>query len=291
MQTLHRLAEATATDSRGDGRGITTQVPMGGGGNGNGLIPEGVAFDRRNAIGSRLRMVTPGYFEAMRIPIVKGRPLDDADRQGALKVMVISEALARAAFPDKDPIGKRIACCESGPDGKSPDFKVVVGVAGDVRSRALGDGPVPRVLPPNRSGAGRRLGLDSAHGLHRRPHDLDPLWPWRTVRDVVRTVAPGVPVFQVRTMEQRLQDSMATARFNTMLLTLLGLVGLVLAAIGVYGVIAYFVTQAHAGDRRTHGARRVTRLTCSRWSSDRLHGRWGSGSSPASVCRRLRLEY
>jgi putative ABC transport system permease protein len=63
------------------------------------------------------------------------------------------------------------------------------------------------------------------------------------VRSIVREVAPGVPVFQVRTMEQRLRDSMATARFNTMLLTLLGVVGLVLAAIGVYGVIAYFVTR------------------------------------------------
>ena len=63
------------------------------------------------------------------------------------------------------------------------------------------------------------------------------------VRRIVSEIAPGVPVFQVRTMEERLRQSMATARFNTMLLTLLGIVGLVLAAIGVYGVIAYFVTR------------------------------------------------
>ena len=147
-ETLHRLAETAAQVPAREPRRSRRSVPMGGGGNGNGLIPEGVAFDRRNAIGSRLRMVTPGYFETMRIPIVKGRPLTNADRHGALKVMVISEALARAAFPDADPIGKRIACCESGPDGKTPDFKVVVGVAGDVRSRTLGEAPAPEFYLP-----------------------------------------------------------------------------------------------------------------------------------------------
>ena len=119
---------------------ITSQVPRGRGGNGNGLIPEGRTIEAASAIGSRLRMVTPGYFDAMGIPLTRGRALNDQDHRGALKVMVISEALAHAAWPNLDPIGRRIACCEPGPDG-NPDFKTVVGVAGEPEAAAAGVAP------------------------------------------------------------------------------------------------------------------------------------------------------
>ena len=148
VQTLERISEAAQAIPGAETAAITTQVPMGPGGNGNGLIPEGMAFDMKNAIASRLRMVTPGYFDTMRIPIIKGRDFSDADRFGALKVMVISEALANAAFPGQDSLGRRIACCEPGPNGKGPDFKTVIGVAGDVRSRGPGEAPSPEFYLP-----------------------------------------------------------------------------------------------------------------------------------------------
>ena len=103
----------------------------------------------KNLIPSRLRMITPDFFQTMRIPIVKGRGFDANDRRDGQRVMIISETLAARAFPGQDPIGKRIGCCEQTPD-QQPVWKVVVGVAGDVRSHGPGDRAAARVLPAAR---------------------------------------------------------------------------------------------------------------------------------------------
>ena len=117
---------------------------------------------------------------------MSGRPLTNADRRGSQKVMVISEALARAAFPGKDPIGRRIACCESGPDGKTPDFKVVVGVTGDVRSRGLGEAPSPEFYLPIDQVPAEGWDLIQRTVFIVVRTALDPLTMTKPLRDVAR---------------------------------------------------------------------------------------------------------
>jgi putative ABC transport system permease protein len=240
--TYRRLAADIATIPGVSHAAISSYAGISLGSASNGLLPEGVPFDRANLIQSRLRIITPGYFETMRIPIVKGRNFDAGDRRGALKVMMVSAALAARAWPGQDPIGKRIGCCEPGPNN-GQDYKVVVGVAGDMRSAGPATPPGPEFYLP----------------LEQTPNDA---WTWtqRTMYIVVRTegdpsslinplravlhrVDPDVPLFDVRQMNQRVATILATAKFNTLLMSLLGVIGLLLAASGIYGVIAYFVSQ------------------------------------------------
>ena len=243
LQTFEQVVSAAAAVPGVSSASLTSQVPMGPGGNGNGLIPEGKAFDLRNSTQSRLRIVTPGYFETMGIAVVRGRALTAEDRRGSLKVMVVSESLARALFADADPIGRRVACCEPGPDGKTPDFKTVVGVAADTRWRGPAEPPSPEFYLP-----AAQIPAVAWDWIQRTLYvtvrtTRDPSTVINPLRSAVGPIVPGVPLFDMRTMEQRIGASLQTARFNTLLLTILGGLGVVLAVVGIYGVIAYFVTR------------------------------------------------
>jgi putative ABC transport system permease protein len=122
LLTLQRIAEEARGVPAVTAASVTSYAAMGGGGGRNGLLPEG--WDTSRRVVSTLRLVTPGFFETMRVPLVKGRRFDERDRADSPRVMIVSETLARRAFPGEDPIGKRIDCCEPGPDG-SHVWKVV----------------------------------------------------------------------------------------------------------------------------------------------------------------------
>jgi putative ABC transport system permease protein len=243
VRTFEQFVDATQRLPGATSVAVVSQAPLGFGGNSNGLIPEGRRIEPASAIDARLRIVTPEFYKTMGVPLMRGRAFTPDDRSGAPKVMIVSRAFADRAWPDQDPVGKRVACCEPGPDGKSPDYKTVVGVAGDVRSRGPALDPYPEFyLPIDQVPAVAWEWVQRTMFVVVRTTG-DPAALVHSLRNTLKQVDPGIPLFDVDTMQARLAGSMATARFNTFLLTTLGLMGLTLAAIGIYGVIAYSVAQ------------------------------------------------
>src|SRR5256712_1784661 len=240
--TFRRITSDVAVVPGVSHAAVSSYAAMGPGGNTNGLLPEGVPFSVQNLIPSRLRIITPEFFQTMRIPILKGRNFDATDRTGGQKVMIISAALAARAFPGQDPIGKRMGCCERTPSGGA-DLKLVIGVAGDVHSRGPAEPPAAEFyLPLAQAPADAGIWIQRVMYIVART-DGDPSSLVPSIRATFARVDPDVPLYDVRPMSQRLVNAMATARFNTLLLSILGGIGLLLAASGIYGVIAYFVTQ------------------------------------------------
>jgi predicted permease len=221
--------------------GVASVAPLEGGST-NGLVPEGRPLDVASSINSYLRIVSPGYLAAMRIPLHRGRGFTEQDREGAPLVMIINERLAREAFPGQDPIGKRIACCDGGPGGL-PGWKTVVGVVADVRSQDMSQPADPEFyLPLGQAPHSAWNWIQRSMTVAARG-TVDPMRLVPGMRQAVRAVDPMVPLYEVGTMDDRITRSLAQARFSTALLTAFGAVALLLAAIGVFGVISYGVSQ------------------------------------------------
>src|SRR5690349_13249825 len=224
--------------------GATRAIPLGGNHNDSVILAEGYQMKPGESLISPLNIgVTPGYFEALGISMVRGRPFDEGDTETSPRVIIVDERLARHFWPNQDPIGRRMYF----PGGDPKDFlKVdehtvwftVVGVARTLRYENLDDSGAS-------VGAYYRCNSQDPAGTFTFAIKTagDPASTTRALRAEIARLDPEVALFDIHTMSERIDLSLASRRTSMLLANAFGGVALFLASLGIYGVLAYLVAQ------------------------------------------------
>jgi len=198
--------------------------------------------DRAQRPSSRFNQVSPAYFETLGIRIVRGRAFTGADRMGTVAVAIVNETFVKRYFPDVDPLTQRVVIDQFNPGvtnlGPGTVWQIV-GVSGDVRNLGPANDSLPEIHVPLAQSTWARnwIAVRTAG---------DPLAVHQPIAAVVHSLDPDLPMVEVRTMDQLVVTTTLGARFTTILFAAFAFVALLLAALGIYGVMAFAVAQ------RTH---------------------------------------
>ena len=224
--------------------GATSYLPFSTDGSSNVIVPEGRAMaPGESVVSPNTVLVTPGYLEAMKIALERGRLFTDADATDAPGVIILDAQLAQRFWPNADPLGRRVYLPSRPEDIRNPGPNVtwlqVVGIVGNVKMRGLVEGEQARVgayYRPYAQATRRNVGF-----VVRSRADLTATTT--AVQQVLASIDPETKLFDVFSMSERVEKSLNPRRAPMLLSTAFGLLALLLASIGLYGVLAYQVTQ------------------------------------------------